>query len=186
MSNEFDSQISESVFKDNILKFYQKKKYYLFALFLLVIFLPISYQIFLSLDKKKNSSLLEKYSELVLSPEGQEINFKKLLKSDNEIVALLSLNNLIKDNKNLKDAISFIDDIINNKVISERTKQLLKIKKSILIFDNATEEEMLLLLDLKNKKSFFKKINLEIMYDFYMSKNEKIKAKELRRLIDES
>ena len=53
MSNEFDSQISESVFKDNILKFYRKKKYYLFALFLLVIFLPISYQIFLSLDKKK-------------------------------------------------------------------------------------------------------------------------------------
>ena len=99
---------------------------------------------------------------------------------------MLSLNNLIKDNKNLKDAISFIDDIINNKVISERTKQLLKIKKSILIFDNATEDEMLLLLDLKNKKSFFKKINLEIMYDFYMSKNEKIKAKELRRLIDES
>ena len=186
MSNELDSQITESVFKDEIIKFYHKKKYYLFALFILLIFLPISYQVFLSVDKKKHSFQLEKYSELILSSKSQESDIIKLLKSDNETVALLALTKLSENNKNSNDTISFFNEIINNKAISERTKQLLKIKKSILIFDNATEEEMLLLLDLKNKKSFFKKINLELMYDFYLSKNQKLKAKELRRLINES
>ena len=67
MSNELDSQITESVFKDKILKFYNKKKYYLFALFFLLLCLPIFYQVFLSIDKKKHSSQFEKYSELILN-----------------------------------------------------------------------------------------------------------------------
>jgi hypothetical protein len=186
MSNEIDSQITESVFKDEFLKFYHKKKYYLFALFFLLIFLPIFYQIFLSINKKNHSAQLEKYSELILSSKVQESDIKNLLKSNNETVALLSLNKLIETNKKSNDIILFFDEVINNGIISVRTKELLKIKKSIFIFDNATEEEMLFLLNLKNKKSFFKKINLEIMYDFYLSKNQKIKAEELKRIINEN
>ena len=53
MSNEFDSQIAESVLKEKILKFYQKKKYFIFLLLFVLLFMPISYQIYLSLDKKK-------------------------------------------------------------------------------------------------------------------------------------
>ena len=78
---------------------------------------------------------------------------------------MLALGKLIETNKNSNDTISFFNEIFNNKAISERAQELLKIKKSIFIFDSATEEEMLSLLNLKNKKSFFKKINLEIMYD---------------------
>lgn len=116
----------------------------------------------------------------------QESNLKDLLKSDNETVALLALSKLIESNKNSKDIILFFNKIISSKAISERTRELLKIKKSIFIFDSAKEEEMLFLLDLKNKKSSFKKINLEIMYDFYISKNQHIKAKELERIMNEN
>jgi hypothetical protein len=186
MSNEFDSQITESVFKDRILKFYHKKKYYFFIFFFLIFFLPISYQIFLSVDKEKHASELKKYSEVNLNSKIQESNLKDLLKSDNETVALLALSKLIESNKNSKDIILFFNKIISSKAISERTRELLKIKKSIFIFDSAKEEEMLFLLDLKNKKSSFKKINLEIMYDFYISKNQHIKAKELERIMNEN
>lgn len=186
MSNELDSQITESVFKDKILKFYNKKKYYLFALFFLLLCLPIFYQVFLSIDKKKHSSQFEKYSELILNSNFQDANIKDLLKSNNETVALLALGKLIETNKNSNDTNYFFNEIFNNKAISKRTKELLKIKKAIFIFDSATEEEMLSLLDLKNKKSFFKEINLEIMYDYYLSKKQKIKAKELKKLINEN
>jgi len=186
MSNELDSQITESVFKDEILKFYHKKKYYLLVLFFLVVFLPIIYQVFLSIDKKKHSSQTEKYSELILNSKFEEASIKNLLKSDNETVALLALGKLIETSKNSNDTISFFNEIFNNKAISERAQELLKIKKAIFIFDGATEEEMLSLLNLKNKKSFFKKINIEIMYDFYISKNEKIKANDLRKIINEN
>ena len=53
MSNELDNQVSESVFNDKISNFYQKRKYYIIGLAILIVLVPISFQIFLTLDKKK-------------------------------------------------------------------------------------------------------------------------------------
>jgi hypothetical protein len=55
-----------------------------------------------------------------------------------------------------------------------------------LIFDSAAENQMLELLDVSNKNSFFRKTGLQILYDFHLSKNQKIKAEEVKRLIDEN
>ena len=133
MSNEFDSQITESVAKDKILNFYHKKKYYLFIGLLLVVCLPISYQIFLSFDERKHALELEKYSEVILNSKNKESDIKKLLKSDSETVSLLALNKLVETNKNSKDTILFFDELINSKKIADKTRNLVKIKKAIFI-----------------------------------------------------
>jgi len=189
MSNELDNQVTESIFNDKMLNFYQKKKYYIIGLAILIVLIPIIFQIFLTIDKKNNSLELEKYSEIILGTDKkrQEGKLEKLLQSSNETVSLLALNQLLEINKGLKQkSISFIDKLLNTKKFSKKNIKFLKIKKSLLVFDTATEIEMLNLIDLKSKDSAFRKMSFEIMYDFYISKKQNLKAKDLKKLINEN
>jgi hypothetical protein len=189
MSNELDNQVSESVFNDKISNFYQKRKYYIIGLAILIVLVPISFQIFLTLDKKNNSKELEKYSETILGKDKkiQEAELEKLLQSSNETVLLLVLNQLLEINKDSKQkSILFIDELLNANKFSKKNIKFLKIKKSLLIFDTASEVEMLNLIDLKSKDSAFRKMSFEIMHDFYISKKQNLKANDLKRLIDEN
>ena len=190
MSNEFDNQISESVFSDKIFNFYKKKKIAIFVLFLLLLVLTISYQAYLSLEKNKHANIVEQYSEVLLerdeiTSKDKNTKLENLIYSKNETISLLALNELFKiNNFSNKKKIILLDELLQ-KNTSERSKHLLKIKKSLIIFDNSSEEEMLELLELKNKKSSYRLISLRIMLDYYLSKKENIKANEIEILINE-
>jgi len=190
MSNEFDSQITESVFKDKFLTFLKKKKYYLFVLFFVLVCLPILYQIFLSLDEKKHKNELEIYSQVISIDNKvlKESRLKSLLKSDNEVVAILSLHRLFEsiNSTNQELRLSYIEELLSHNSISKNNKQLIKIKKSLLIFDDANEKEILQLLNSGIEKSYLKKISYLILYDFYIKNNQKIKADEFMGLINEN
>ena len=192
MSNELDSQISESVFNDKILNFYHKRKYYLIFFVIIIIATPILYQAKVAFEKHKSSSELESYSvvvnELIMNnPKEAVIQLQKLTTSNNDTIVLLALNQLLEINKSSKqELVKILDVLIDKKKISIRNEELLKIKKSLLIFDKATENQMLDLLNVSNKDSYFRKTALQILYDFYLSKNQKIKAEEVKRLINEN
>ena len=192
MSNELDNQISESVFNDKILNFYHKRKYYIIFFVIIIIATPISYQTKLAFEKHKSASELESYSvvvnELIKSnPKEAVIQLQKLTTSNNDTIVLLALNQLLEINKSSKqELVKTLDTLIDEKKLSKRNDELLKIKKSLLIFDAATENQMLDLLDTSNKDSSFRKTSLQILYDFHLSKNQKIKAEEVKRLINEN
>ena len=192
MSNELDSQISESVFNDKILNFYHKRKYYLIFFVIIIIATPILYQAKVAFEKHKSSSELESYSvvvnELIMNnPKEAAIQLQKLTTSNNDTIVLLALNQLLEINKSSKqELVKTLDTLIDEKKLSKRNDELLKIKKSLLIFDKATENEMLNLLDIGNKDFSFRKISLQILYDFHLSKNQKIKAEEIKGLINEN
>jgi predicted negative regulator of RcsB-dependent stress response len=192
MSNELDSQISESVFNDKILNFYHKRKYYLIFFVIIIIATPILYQAKVAFEKHKSSSELESYSvvvnELIMNnPKEAAIQLQKLTTSNNDTIVLLALNQLLEINKSSKqELVKTLDTLIDEKKLSKRNDELLKIKKSLLIFDKATENQMLDLLDTSNKDSSFRKTSLQILYDFHLSKNQKIKAEEVKRLINEN
>jgi predicted negative regulator of RcsB-dependent stress response len=192
MSNELDNQISESVFNDKILNFYHKRKYYIIFFVILIIATPILYQAKVAFEKHKSASELESYSvvvnELIKSnPKEAVIQLQKLTTSNNDTIVLLALNQLLEINKSSKqELVKTLDTLIDEKKLSKRNDELLKIKKSLLIFDAATENQMLDLLDTSNKDSSFRKTSLQILYDFHLSKNQKIKAEEVKRLINEN
>ena len=192
MSNELDNQISESVFNDKILNFYHKRKYYIIFFVILIIATPILYQAKVAFEKHKSASELESYSvvvnELIKSnPKEAVIQLQKLTTSNNDTIVLLALNQLLEINKSSKqELVKTLDTLIDKKKLSKRNDELLKIKKSLLIFDAATENQMLDLLDISNKDSSFRKTSLQILYDFHLSKNQKIKAEEVKRLINEN
>jgi len=191
MSNEFESQVEEKIFEDKIKSFFKKFKIYIILFLFIIIITPILFQIKIYITKKNNEQVIVSYS-LAL----EELNknntvdakklFENLLLSDNNTVALLSLNQLYKINKESKNEFSkILDKTISKNSLSEKNTELLKLQKALLIFDSAPESEMLNLLNIKNKKDYFYKLNLQIIYDFYVSKNEKKKAEEIKLLIDE-
>jgi len=191
MSNEFESQVEEKIFEDKIKSFFKKFKIYIILFLFIIIITPILFQIKIYITKKNNEQVIVSYS-LAL----EELNknntvdakklFENLLLSDNNTVALLSLNQLYKINKESKNEFSkILDKTISKNSLSEKNTELLKLQKALLIFDSAPESEMLNLLNIKNKKDYFYKLNLQIIYDFYVSKNEKKKAEEIKLLINE-
>ena len=61
MSNELESQIKESLFREKIEKFYKKNKILIIVFFTILIVTPIFIQINSYLNKKNNYNLLEQY-----------------------------------------------------------------------------------------------------------------------------
>lgn len=190
MSNEFESQIKESIFEDKLLNFYKKFKFYIIVSLLLIVLVPIIYQIKVYKNYKNNESLLELYSNAIIDLKNKDFkkaayNLEKLVQSENNTVALLSLYQLYDLKKNSKsELIKIIDKIIDEKKINKNNLQLLNLKKSLIVFDDANENEMLKILNIQSKDNFFNKINLSIMYDFYISRNQSNKALELKKIID--
>lgn len=193
MSNELDNQINESIYNDKILNFYKKNKYYIIFFILIIILGPILYQIKLTMDNNSSAKDLEKYAiitnEVIKKNQNEAINqFIQLTSSKNDTVVMLSLNQLISLTKQpYTEVIKILDNLIKKNKLSNKNTDLLKIKKSLLIFDNASEQEMLELLDIKsNNESYFKKIILQILSDYYLSQNQKNKAQEIKVLINEN
>jgi predicted negative regulator of RcsB-dependent stress response len=193
MSNELDNQINESIYNDKILNFLKKNKYYIIFFTILIILGPIFYQVKLTIDNNSSAKDLEKYAiitnEVVKKNQNEAINqLIQLTNSKNDTVVMLSLNQLIELTKQpYTEVVNILDNLIKKNKLSNNSTDLLKIKKSLLIFDNASEQEMLELLDIKsNKESHFKKIILQILSDYYLSKNQKNKAEELKVLINEN
>ena len=193
MSNELDNQINESIYNDKILNFLKKNKYYIIFFTILIILGPIFYQVKLTIDNNSIAKDLEKYAiitnEVVKKNQNEAINqLIQLTNSKNDTVVMLSLNQLIELTKQpYTEVVKILDNLIKKNKLSNNNTDLLKIKKSLLIFDNASEQEMLELLDIKsNKESHFKKIILQILSDYYLSKNQKNKAEELKVLINEN
>ena len=164
MSNELDNQINESIYNDKILNFLKKNKYYIIFFTILIILGPIFYQVKLTIDNNSSAKDLEKYAiitnEVVKKNQNEAINqLIQLTNSKNDTVVMLSLNQLIELTKQpYTEVVKILDNLIKKNKLSNNNTDLLKIKKSLLIFDNASEQEMLELLDIKsNKESHFKK-----------------------------
>ena len=184
MSQIFN-EIEEDLKQDKLINFLKKYKFILiiiFSLILILIFFVVSkniifenrakkytqeYVVILSLINDKKIAEAKKRLEIL---KDSKINLYKVL-------AISKLLELSKDNKN--EQISILDYAIMSN-IEKNDKDLFKIKKTLLAFDNLDEQQVLILLnpgDFKN--SPWRVLSLEILGDFYISKGQKIKAKDI-------
>ena len=89
---------------------------------------------------RKNSKILEKYSEAILFLDSKDqskgINYlTELLKSPNEKIKILSATKLLDiylQQKKFADSLNVIDTVLEDKKISNDSKKLFKIKKVLL------------------------------------------------------
>ena len=193
MSSELENQIKDDLFRDKVIKFFSQYKKYLITLLILLITIPSFYHAFKAYERNKSEKILEDYSKAIMMLSNENLDeadkiFTKLLNEKNESIIISSLNKIIEINlkkKNPKKNIILIDDILNSKKLSALNTELLKIKKALLIFDKADEKTMLGLLNKNEKQSKFYSLSMQILVDFYISKNELSKANEIRKLVNE-
>jgi hypothetical protein len=193
MSSELENQIKDDLFRDKVIKFFSQYKKYLITLLILLITIPSFYHAFKAYERNKSEKILEDYSKAIMMLSNENLDeadkiFTKLLNEKNEAIMISALNKIIEINlkkKNPKKNIILIDDILNSKKLSALNTELLKIKKALLIFDKADEKTMLDLLNKNDKQSKFYSLSMQILVDFYISKNELSKANEIRKLVNE-
>ena len=193
MSSELENQIKDDLFRDKVIKFFSQYKKYLVTLLILLITIPSFYHAFKAYERNKSKKILEDYSKAIMMLSNENLDeadkiFTKLLNEKNEAIMISSLNKIIEINlkkKNPKKNIIIIDDILNSKKLSALNTELLKIKKALLIFDKADEKTMLDLLNKNEKQSKFYSLSMQILVDFYISKNELSKANEIQKLVNE-
>ena len=184
MSNELESQIKESLFKEKIEKFYKKNKILIIVFFTILIVTPIFIQINSYLNKKNNENLLEQYlkaESLVKTDNNQALEIlENLTNSQNQTIQKLALNRTVDIylNQGQKDkALLQFEKIhdFDNKLFDE----LNNIKQVILKFDTIKESEILDLLKIDNKNDSFILIKKKLLYDFYIKSNQLNKAKQI-------
>ena len=184
MSNELESQIKESLFKEKIEKFYKKNKILIIVFFIILIVTPIFIQINSYLNKKNNENLLEQYlkaESLVKTDNNQALEIlENLTNSQNQTIQKLALNRTVDIylNQGQKDkALLQFEKVrdFDNKLFDE----LNNIKQVILKFDTIKESEILDLLKIDNKNDSFILIKKKLLYDFYIKSNQLNKAKQI-------
>ena len=184
MSNELESQIKESLFKEKIEKFYKKNKILIIVFFIILIVTPIFIQINSYLNKKNNENLLEQYlkaESLIKKDDNQALEIlENLTNSQNQTIQKLALNRTVDIylNQGQKDkALLQFEKVrdFDNKLFDE----LNNIKQVILKFDTIKESEILELLKIDNKNDSFILIKKKLLYDFYIKSNQLNKAKQI-------
>lgn len=184
MSNELESQIKESLFKEKIEKFYKKNKILIIVFFTILIVTPIFIQINSYLNKKNNENLLEQYlkaESLIKKDDNQALEIlENLTNSQNQTIQKLALNRTVDIylNQGQKDkALLQFEKVrdFDNKLFDE----LNNIKQVILKFDTIKESEILDLLKIDNKNDSFILIKKKLLYDFYIKSNQLNKAKQI-------
>ena len=193
MSSELENQIKDDLFRDKVNNFFSRNKKYLITLIILLITIPTFYQTYKAYESNQSEKILENYSQALMIFQNGDLDeskkiFTKLLQEANETTVISSLNKIIEINfkkKEPKKNIILIDSILNSKKLSNLNVELLKIKKALLIFDEANEKDMLVLLNKNGKQDKFYSLSMQILNDFYISKNEISKANEIQKLVNE-
>ena len=183
--NQIFNEIDDDLKKDRILNFFKKYKFIIIiiiSLIFLTIFIIVGKNILFESRAKKNTQEYVIILGLINDKKIDEAKKRLEILKDSKInlykvLAISKLLELSKENKN--EQILILDYAIRSD-IEKNDKDLFKIKKALLVFDNLEEQQFLNLLnpgDFKN--SPWRVLSLEILGDFYLSKGQKIKAKDV-------
>jgi hypothetical protein len=181
--NQIFNEIDEDLKQDRFINFFKKYKFIIIiflSLVLLSIFFVVSKNIIFENRAKKYTQEYVVILSLINDKKIDEAKKRLEILKDSKInlykvLAISKLLELSKENKN--EQISILDYAIKSN-IEKNDKDLFKIKKALLAFDNLNEQQFLNLLNPSDfKNSPWRVLSLEILGDFYIMKGQKIKAK---------
>ncbi|EMH80327.1 hypothetical protein HIMB114_00007150 [alpha proteobacterium HIMB114] len=185
MKKEIDIVIEDELFKDKLSKFYNINKKKIISLAVIIIFIPIIFQLFVYVQNKNNEKLITEYLRAeILSEENLVESIRilnNLILSNNDTIVSLSVNKLIDINikkKNYNLAIKKISEL-KHKFKNKELDDLIKIKKTLLLYDSLNEAEILNLIKIDQESDTFINIKKKLLYDFYIKNNQFIKANQI-------
>ena len=187
------SEIIKKNFIDKTTSFV-KNNIKIIIILLLIIFIFISIFLFyLNLEKKNKIKIAEDYTQASILIKQKKINESRLIlediiKEDHQFYSPMALYLLIDNNivsEKIK-VINLFDKILSNNSIDQENLNLIKIKKAIFLINSDNEKLIIKTLNpIINSNSIWKDTAINLISDYFLSKNQKIKADEyLQMLID--
>jgi len=182
--DELLHEINEDLNKDKLRSFFKKYKFTLFliiAIILLSVTIFVSRKIYLEQQSKKSLQSFLNINYLIDQKNFQNAKDElwKLTNSSINIYKNLAFSKLLELETNNPNTQKGIFEKIESSNLNRDDKTLFQIKRAILFFDNLNEKELLTILDIqKLKNSPWEILALDVVGDFYQSKNQNQKAKE--------
>ena len=178
--------INENARKEKIKIFFIKNKKKIYLLIFLICFSLFSIFFYRDYSDKKYKKLAERFDLVLLNfTEDNKVHFnielKEIIHENNKTYSPLALFFLI-DNKvynSINEANKLFDVVINISGIDKEFKNLLIYKKGLFNSEKIPESEIIDILNpIINSKSIWRPQTLMLLGDYFLSKNEKNKAKE--------
>ena len=177
--------------KSRIKKFYESNKIFIFSFILILIILFGSLSFYLENQERKKILLSENYIQaknyLENGNKNEALNtLKKVIFANDPTYSTLSFflilnQNLISDYKEIS---ALYDHLLENNNFEKELRNLLIYKKSLFSSNSVSETELLeTIKPLLNTDTLWKPHALLLLGDYFMSKGENIKARELYQQI---
>ncbi len=169
-----------------IVNFFIKNKKKIITAITIIVLLIFGYFIFTEIESRNKLKIADKYNNLKISFEsGKNKDLEKemtaIVYAKDETYSPLALYFLIEnDITNSKEKINKLFDIIINDIsLDKEIKNLIIYKKALYNSDFVLENNLLKILNpIINSESIWKSHSLYLLGEYFMSKNEKQKAKE--------
>ena len=180
-------------FQNKILIFFKKKlKTFIFLISIIFIIL-FSFLFSKNLQEKNNIKISEKYTQATILLNQKKIDksrslLESIINEKHKFYSPLALYLLI-DQSLIKDSVKIIalfDKILKIKNIEKEDLNLIKIKKAIYLFNTDNEELIIKSLNtVINSDSIWRNMSIKLISEYFLSKNQKIKADEYIKLLSE-
>ena len=185
-------EILNNNFQYKIKFFLNKNLKSLIILSICLILILFGYFFYKDLQEKKGIELSEAYTQASVQFNKKETqDAKKLLKDiinkKHKFYSPMALYFLIDNNleTDSKIIINAFDKILLINSIDQENLNLIKIKKAIFLFKLGNEEAMLTTLNpIVNSDSAWRKMAIELISDYFISKNQTVKASEYIELLN--
>ena len=177
--------------KSRVKKFYETNKIFIFSSILILIILFASLSFYLNKQERKKILLSENYIQAKVYIEkgsnSEALNtLKKVIFANDSTYSTLSFflilnQNLISDYKEIS---ALYDHLLENNNFEKELRNLLIYKKSLFSSNSVDETELLeITKPLLSTDTLWKPHALLLLGDYFMSKEENIKAKEFYQKI---
>lgn len=185
LNNSFQSKTS------NFIKKNFKNLIILLFFLILVLFSAFIYK---DLQKKNEIKIAENYTQATIkfkenkSDEAKQL-LENIIQKGHRFYSPLALyfiidNNLEKDSFKI---VSFFDRILLISSIDKENINLIKIKKTIFLFKLGEEEAIIKTLNpIINSDSVWRNMAINLISDYFLSKDQKAKAKEYLQLLNKN
>ena len=187
--------MSDKTIKKNFLEKYSnfaKKNLKILIILVIVVFILLcSFLFYKNIKDRNNIKVAEEFTQASILVKQKKIKKSKLLleniiNKNHQFYSPLALYLLIDNNIETESTkiIIFFDKILKNNSLDEENLNLIKIKKAVYLI-NLDEENLIVetLNPIINSRSVWRKIAINLISDYFLSKNQKSKAKEYMGLL---